>query len=143
MFQESQSITATEGAPEVPEGIEDTADSRQRPLSSPETEHTAISVDEGAERPLGPVVLDEANDLLVITEAGALLSTGEDVSLDPMSVSPAVLSETAASWAKQVLAIEAESSGTDGQAISPLASGCVAQAGGDGDAFPTVDWIDW
>ena len=143
MFQETQSIMATESVPEVPESIEDTAESRQRPLSPPETDHTAVSVDEAAERPLGPVVFDEANDLLVITEAGALLSTGEDAPLDPMSVSPAVLSETTASWAKQVLAREAESSDADDQAAALLASGCAAQAGGDGDAFPTVDWIDW
>ena len=97
----------------------------------------------GLEQQGGTVVLDEANDLLVITEAGALLPPREGGWAEPVDVAPETISEATASWAQEILAADAESAGRGGLKASPRPQDFIEPGGGEDSALQTVDWIDW
>ncbi len=115
----------------------------QRKIAVAETATEVYRSDGEAEKPNGAVTLDEANDLLVISEAGILLpSTEADWGHDVVSTS-GQLSRTTASWAKEVLATEAESAEAENKGASPLSKESSERDRGEDASPQTVDWIDW
>ena len=89
------------------------------------------------------VVLDEANDLLVIQEAGALLPSVQSDWTDPLLRQSGLLSEASASWAQELLAAEAESADAKSDGGPPRSEDCMERPGDESDSPLTVDWIDW
>ncbi len=114
-----------------------------RQIAVAETAAAVHRSDGEAETPNGSVTLDEANDLLVISEAGILLpSTEDDWGHDVVSTS-GQLSRTTASWAKEVLNTEAESAEAENKGASPLSKESSVRGNGEDGSRQTVDWIDW
>ena len=115
----------------------------QRQIALAETATAVYRSDGEAEKPNGAVTLDEANDLLVISEAGILLpSTEADWGDDVVSTSGR-LSRTTATWAKEVLATEAESAETENEEPSAFSKESSERDRGEDASRQTVDWIDW
>ncbi|MDJ0945406.1 MAG: hypothetical protein QNJ30_18205 [Kiloniellales bacterium] len=109
----------------------------------PEPEKATAPAAREAGRQNGTVVLDEANDLLVISEAGALLPSAGDGWADALAAGPSTLSKATASWAQKILASEAESAGNEALEPAPRSEECIEEPGGDDAFLRTVDWVDW
>lgn len=94
------------------------------------------------------VVLDEANGLLVIQEAGALLPSVQSDWTDPLPTQSGLLSEASESWAQEILAAEAESADAKSRDAKshggpPRSEDCIERPGDESASLLTVDWIDW
>ncbi len=118
------------------------SDAALRPAAGPAASDLPSETPVGLEQQSGTVVLDEANDLLVITEAGALLPPREGGWAETVDAAPETISEATASWAQEILAADAESLGRGGLKASPRPQDVIEPGGAD-SALQTVDWIDW
>ena len=142
MAQGSQKTWGSEEPASCPDAaaLHDHSVATARPNAAPPS---TVRSDGEAENGDGAVVLDEANDLLVINEAGTLLPATEGSWADPVVAGPAKLSRSAASWAKQVLATETESTQAENEGTSTLTKDPIQRDGGEDTSQLTVDWIDW
>ena len=104
---------------------------------------SAHQADAEIEMPNAAVTLDEANDLLVINEAGILLPSTRDGWADAVVTGPAKLSRSTASWAKEVLATETESTKAEIEQASHLSKDSIEPDNGEDPSPQSVDWIDW
>ncbi len=119
------------------------ANQAQRQIAVAETATAVYRSDGEAEKPEGAVTLDETNDLLVISEAGILLPSNEADWGDDVVSTSGQLSRTTATWAKEVLATEAESAETENKEPSSLSKESSERDRGEDASPQTVDWIDW
>lgn len=167
MVQESQKFAEIDGLPATPEsphaaqvaqpthalsslelnaGNTADGDPALRPAAGPAASDLPSKASIGLEQLSGTVVLDEANDLLVITEPGALLPPRQGGWADTDDVDDAVpetISEATASWAQEILAADAEATSRGGLNASPRPQDFIEPGGGADTALQTLDWIDW
>ena len=141
MAQGSQKIPGS-GPSAVPDAAAVPGDFAATALPGP-VPRTSDCTDAGFEEPTGTVILDEAKDLLVISNAGVLLPPNEDGWGDAVVAGPSELSSKAASWAQEILGNETESAGAESEGPSAPAKDCFDQGDGDDASRQGVDWIDW
>ena len=93
--------------------------------------------------PQGGVVLDEANDLLVITQAGTFIGPAARGWAEAAAGEPATLSRKAASWAQEILAAGAQSESAGLEDPAAGSNAFADQPGTDESLLRHLDWIDW
>ena len=103
----------------------------------------ASAVPEEAGHRNAAVILDEANDLLVINEPGALLPSAQSGWTEAPVTQSGLLSEASASWAQEILGAEADSAGAKSLEAPRLPEDGIERNSGEVAALLTVDWIDW
>lgn len=93
--------------------------------------------------PQSGVVLDEANDLLVITQAGTFIGPAARGWAGSLAAEPATLSPRTASWAQEVLAAEAEAEPACLQDPAHGSTTFPDQNGAEDALLHNIDWLDW